>query len=163
MHSRILGIVDKDFYAAHIDEYSWNLNCFEYETPGFADYCSTDTDLDKDFMWLIECIVFETDAALINIDDKELTIQFRPGFKEAYFRKKWETLVKNVIGAPDAFDQFCGNKHTDFSYRCRKLLSKEFGFYVADEYGSYETLDDFIRGVDYDKTYKVFASVDYHY
>ena len=163
MHSRILGIVEKDFYENNKTMYDWNLNVLEYETPGFADYCSTDTEVDKDFMWLVECLVYNTDSALIDIDDKELTIQFRPGFKEAYFRKKWETLVKNVIGAPDAFDQFCGNKQTDFSYRCKKLLSEEYGFYVADEYGSYETLDDFIRRVNYDEVYKCFASCDYHF
>ncbi len=164
MHSRILGIVEKDYYEEHKDEHDWKLSWFYgEEVPHFADYCSEDTDVDKDFMWLVECLVHDTDSSLINIDDKELTIQFRPGFKEAYFRKKWETLVKNVIGAPDAFEQFCGIKQTDFAYRCKKLLSEEYGFYVSDEYGSYETLDEFIRRVNYDKTYKCFDTVDYHY
>ena len=166
MHSRIFGIVEKNYYEKHKNDYDWKLDMFEDETPSFADYCSTNTDTDKDFMWLIELFVNDRhiDTSLFDIDDKELTIKFKPGFKEAYFRSHWETLVKNVIGAPDAFEQFCGiNDRTDFAYRCRKLINEEYGFYVSDEYGDYETMDDFIRRVKYEQTYKVFASVDYHY
>ena len=57
MHSRIFGIVEKNFYDENIDNYNWNLDIFEEETPSFADYCSTNTDIDKDFMWLIEFFV----------------------------------------------------------------------------------------------------------
>ena len=167
MHSRIFGIVEKDFYDNNIDNYDWDLHIFEYEVPSFADYCGTDTEVDRDFMWLIEYFVNErqVDASLFDIDDKELTIKFKPGFKEAYFRKHWEYFIKNVIGAPNSFEKYCGiNDRTDFVYRCKKLLSgDEYGFYVSDEYGGYEVLDDFIRRVDYDQTYKMFASVDYHY
>lgn len=166
MHSRIFGIVEKNFYDENIDNYNWNLDIFEDDIPSFADYCSTNTDTDKDFIWLIEFFVNERhiDTSLFDIDDKELTIKFKPGFKEAYFRSHWETLVKNVIGAPDAFEQFCGiNDRTDFAYRCRKLINEEYCFYVSDEYGGYETMDDFIRRVNYDETYKCFKSVDYHY
>lgn len=166
MHSRIFGIVEKNYYEKHKNDYDWKLDMFEDETPSFADYCSTNTDTDKDFMWLIEIFVNERhiDTSLFDIDDKELIIKFKPGFKEAYFRSHWETLVKNVIGAPDAFEQFCGiNDRTDFAYRCRKLINEEYGFYVSDEYGDYETMDDFIRRVKYEQTYKCFASVDYHY
>lgn len=166
MHSRIFGIVEKNYYEKHKNDYDWKLDMFEYETPSFADYCSLNTDTDKDFMWLIEIFVNERhiDTSLFDIDDKELTIKFKPGFKEAYFRSRWETLVKNVIGAPDAFEQFCGiNDRTDFAYRCIKLINEKYGFYVSDEYGDYETMDDFIRRVKYEQTYKVFASVDYHY
>lgn len=166
MHSRILGIVEKSFYDENIDNYNWDLSIFEDEVPGFADYCNTNTEIDKDFIWLIEVLVNQRhiDTSLFDIDDKELTIKFKPGFKEAYFRDKWETLIKNVIGTPDAFEQFCGiNDRTDFAYRCKKLINEEYGFYVADEYGSYETLDDFIRRINYDETYKCFASCDYHF
>ena len=164
MHSRIMGIVEKNYYDEHKDEHDWKLSWFYAdEVPHFADYCSEDTDVDEDFMWLIECLVQRTDSSLIDIDDKELTIKFKPGFKEAYFRKKWETLVKNVIGAPDAFEQFCGIKQTDFAYRCRKLLNEEYSFYVSDEEGCYETLDEWIRKINYDKTYKCFDTVDYHF
>ena len=40
MHSRIFGIVEKNFYDENIDNYNWNLDIFEEETPSFADYCS---------------------------------------------------------------------------------------------------------------------------
>lgn len=165
MHSRIFGIIEKQFYEDNIDQYNWNLDIFEEQAPSFADYCNTNTDLDKDFKWLIEVFINDRhiDPAFLDIDNKDLTIKFNPGFKEAYFRENWETFIKNVIGYPDAFDQFCGNKQTDFAYRCKNLLSEEYGFYVSDEYGCYETLDDFIRRVNYDKTYKCFKSVDYHY
>ena len=41
MHSRILGIVEKNFYEENIDNYNWNLDIFEDETPGFADYLTS--------------------------------------------------------------------------------------------------------------------------
>lgn len=166
MHSRIFGIVEKSFYEENINNYNWDLSVLEYEVPSFADYCNTNTEIDKDFIWLIENFVNakHIDTSLFDIDDKELTIKFKPGFKEAYFRSKWENLIKNVIGSPDAFEQFCGiNDRTDFAYRCRKLINEEYGFYVADEYGNYETLDDFIRRINYDEVYKCFASCDYHF
>lgn len=161
MHSRIFGMVEKDYYDNHKDEHDWELD-YDEEVPHFADYTDSDTNVEEDFMWLVENIVQASDSSLIDIDDKELTIKFKPGFKERYFRKSWEELVKNVLSA-DAFEQFCGIKNTDFAYRCKKLLSEEYGFYIADEYSCYETLDEFIRRIDYDKTYKCFDSVDYHY
>ena len=109
MHSRIFGIVEKNFYAAHIDEYDWKLSGYYGEdVPHFADYVNEDTDIDKDFMWLIENFVNGKgiDTSLFDIDDKELTITFHKGFKEAYFRNAWEDLVKNVIGSSDAFEKF---------------------------------------------------------
>lgn len=167
MHSRIFGIIENNYYEKHKNDYDWKLDMFEYETPSFADYCSLNTDVNEDFMWLIEYFVNERhiDTSLFDIDDKKLTIKFKPGFKEAYFRKHWEVFIKNVIGDPNAFERFCGiNDNTDFVYRCKKLFAgDDFGFYVSDEYGSYEVLDDFIRRVKYEQTYKCFASVDYHY
>ena len=50
MHSRILGIVEKSFYDENIDNYNWDLSIFEDEVPGFADYCNTNTEIDKDFI-----------------------------------------------------------------------------------------------------------------
>ena len=71
MHSRIFGIVEKDFYEENIDNYDWSLAIFEDEVPGFADYCGTDTELDKDFLWLVEYLVNErhVDSSLFTIDD----------------------------------------------------------------------------------------------
>ena len=167
MHSRIFGLIEKDFYDNHKAEYDWKLSGYYGEdVPHFADYVNEDTDIDKDFMWLIENFVNGKgiDTSLFDIDDKELTITFHKGFKEAYFRKAWEDLVKNVIGSSDAFEKFCGvNGSDDFAYRCKKLISTEYGFYVADEMGCWETMDEFIRRINYDKTYKCFDTVDYHY
>lgn len=167
MHSRIFGLIEKDYYDNHKDEHNWKLSWFYGdEVPSFADYVSEDTDIDKDFIWLIEHFVNDKgiDTSLFDIDDKELTITFHKGFKEAYFRKNWEDLVKKVIGSSDAFEKFCGvNGSDDFAYRCRKLINTEYGFYVSDEYGGLETMDEFIRRINYDKTYKCFDSLDYHY
>lgn len=163
MHSRIVGMIEKDFYDQHIDDYSWKLD-YDDNLPWFADYVDDDTDIDKDFMWLVECITLKADSSLIDIDDKELTIKFHKGFKEAYFRDAWETLIKKVIGDPEAFEKFCGvNDKDDFVYRCEKCLNEKFEFYIADEYGGYETLDQWLRRINYDTVYKCFDSVDYHF
>lgn len=165
MHSRIMGIVKKAYYDAHKDEMDWKLSGFYGDdVPYFADYCSEDTDLEKDFLWLVETLSRRTSPLLIDIDDKNLTIIFKEGFKDAYFRKSWNDLLKNLIGSPDSYDRFCGNiKDCDVAYRLGQLINEKYGFYISDEYCSYDTLDDFIRSVDYDKEYKVFDSVDYHY
>lgn len=162
MHSRIFGIVEKEFYEQKKNEFDWEL---VYDEPlYFADYTDNETDIPDDFDWLVQSLVKDTDAALLEVDDKELTITFKPGFKERYFKTKWDSLVRSIIGDPDSFDKFCGlDKDIDFSYRLGKLIDEKYGFYVADEYGSYETLDNFIRAIDYGKTYKVFDTVDYHY
>ena len=164
MHSRIFGVTEKEYFDTHQEEHDWELN-YDYDVPSFADYTSTDTDLEDDLEWLVQCLGYDTDKSLFEYDKSEHTIKFKPGFKEAYFKPKWDKLLKQVLGNPDAFDQFCGNaKHSnDIMYDVRKCIDEEFGFYVADEYGNWETMDSFVRRMDYDKTYKVFDSVDYHY
>lgn len=164
MHSRIFGIVDLDYYNTEDFRQGSILDHYEECLPDFADYVSGDVDINEDFDWLIESLTHSTDASLIEFDKNNLTIKFKSGFKEKYFQEKWDTLIKTLIGNPDSFNAFCGlNKNVDFTYNLKKLISEEFGFYVSDEYGSYETLDDFIRSVSYDKEYKVFDVIDYHY
>lgn len=164
MHSRIIGLVEKDYYDNHKDEHSWELY-YDDEVPHFADYTDSDTDVAEDFMWLVQVLVHDTDSSLMEVDDKELTIKFKPGFKERYFKDKWDALVKKLLGNPDSFDEFCGLKgpFPGFDYDLKKLIDEEYSFYIADEYGGYETLDHFVRSINYDKTYKCFDSVDYHY
>lgn len=162
MHSRIFGIVERDYYDKNIDKFDWELD-YDDSLPGFADYINHDTDINQDFKWLVECLINKADRSLIEVDNNVLTIKFKPGFKEAYFREKWADLIKNLVGSPDSFEQFCGIKPTDFAYRCKKLLDEEYEFYTADEYSDYSTLDEFIRHVKYDTEYVVFDSVDYHY
>lgn len=165
MHSRIFGIVKKDYYDNHKDEHDWELSWFYGDdVPSFADYVSEDTDIDKDFRWLVDTLSKATSTSLIYVDDKKLTITFKEGFKEVYFRNQWNELIKNLIGYPDSYDRFCGNiKDYDLSYRLGQLISEKYGFYVSDEYGSYDTLDDFLRTIDYNIEYKIFDSLDYHY
>ena len=163
MHSRILGFVEKDYYDSHKDSHDWELY-FE-DTPSFADYISDDSDLDEDFEWLVQALVHDTDSSLLDVDMNEHTIKFKPGFKEAYFKPKFDKLVKQIIGNEDFFDQFCGtskNSRLDM-YDFKKLIDEEFGFYIADEHSCWETLDTFVRSINYDKTYLCFDSLDYHY
>lgn len=165
MHSRIFGIVKKYYYDNHRDEHDWELSGFYGDdVPSFADYVSEDTDIDKDFLWLVDTLSRNISTSLIDVDDKNLTITFKEGFKEAYFRDNWNKLIKNLIGDPDSYARFCGNiKDYDLSYRLGQLISEKYGFYMSDEYGSYDTLDDFLRTIDYNVEYKIFDSLDYHY
>lgn len=164
MHSRIFGIVDLDYYNTKDFRQGSILDHYEDYLPDFADYVSGAVDINEDFDWLITSLIHSTDSSLIEFDKNNLTIKFKSGFKEKYFQEKWDNLIKTLIGNPNSFNAFCGlNKNVDFSYNLKKLISTEFEFYVSDDYGSYETLDDFIRSVSYDKEYKVFDCVDYHY
>lgn len=164
MHSRIFGIVDLDYYNTEDFRQGSILDHYEDYLPDFADYVSGAVDIKEDFDWLITSLIHSTHSSLIEFDKNNLTIKFKPGFKEKYFQEKWDNLIKTLIGNPDSFNAFCGlNKNVDFSYNLKKLISTEFEFYVSDDYGSYETLDDFIRSVSYDKEYKVFDVIDYHY
>lgn len=123
MHSRIFGIVERDYYDNNKDNFDWELD-YDDSLPGFADYIDHDTDINQDFKWLVECLINKTDRSLIEVDNNVLTIKFKPGFKEAYFREKWDALINTLVGSPDSFEQFCGIKPTDFAYRCKNFSMK---------------------------------------
>ena len=163
MHSRIMGVMPLDEYNKYYPDEPPEL--YYEETPSFADYYSEDTDLNEDFLWLLEVLSKTSNRPeLIEVDDKELTLKFKSGFKEAFFRKSWEEIVKTVLSS-ESFEGFCGLARPggySISYKLKKLIDDHTGFYMADEHSCYETLDSWVRYLDYDKTYKIFDSLDYH-
>ena len=160
MHSRVMGVMPLDDFEKYYPDDPPELH-FE-ETPSFADYYNEDTDLNEDFLWMLDVLSTTSKASeLIDINDKELTFKFKPGFKEAYFKRSWDNLVKTIL-SPDSFESFCGLSGSDFAWKLKKIVDDHTNFYIADDYSCYETLDSWVRNIDYDKTYKVFDSLDYH-
>lgn len=158
MHSRIFGIMPYEDWKAMKDK-----PVIDYydEPPHFVDYTDDDTDLNEDFDWLSESLQRNGCDSYVTIDKTNLTIKFKKGFKQAYFKNRFDEFVKAVL-APEMFDNFCGEGKVDM-YRIKKLIELDYEFYAADEYGGYETMDSFLRRVDYDTEYKVFQSIDYHF
>lgn len=164
MHSNVYGIVPIDVYN---NDPEMKLHYYSWDTlPSFCDY-----------MEPIEEAKFPDEAArihlhlfndakvspdLFELDEDNLTIKFKEGFKEAYFRSRWDLLVKTVLTSSDAFAQFSGLKYGPLIDTVLKTINREGNFYVADEYGGYDTFDNFIRSINYDTTYKIFDIWDYH-
>ncbi len=161
MHSRIFGIVPLVYYDENMDmDTSWEFH--------FADYTRRSTSLDSDVAWLRENLLAKTTACggggLFELNLNDHTIKFYEGFKEVYFKEKWEMIVNLISFSKDAFKKFCGyGDDFMFIHTLKKSIEEEFGFYICDDCGAYSTLDEFIRNIEYGKTYKIFGSLDYHF
>lgn len=165
MHSNIYGIIDKDSYDKKYQAYGRSLELYyNYESlPHFADYVDDVSDKEAEFNWLLEHFKSHgVDPSLFVADSKQMTLQFKLGFKTAYFRESWENLIKCVLN-PKAYEDFCGLHGGGLTDRIQRNIEETYGFYVADEYSGYQTLDSFIRTVKEDKTYLVFDIKDYHF
>lgn len=165
MHSRIMGVTTLEEWNKRQD-----MELDEDETYPFADYVDHDVDDDDDFNWFIDVLGRHSDPTLMTVDSTNRTIQFHKGFKAKYFKDQFAKLVKAIMN-PKMFDSFCGElKRTNHCseyipdmYDLKKLVDEEYSFYVADEFNCWETLDMFVRHIDYDVVYKVYDSLDYYY
>lgn len=164
MHSNIYGIIKKSEYDIRVSEGDKIELDFYDELPHFADYVSDVDDILEEIEWLKEYFIGEhkVPESLFSIDMTEQTIKFMPGFKEAYFAESWQDLIKCILNSK-AYADFCGISGHGLTDRIKRNLGEDCGFYVADEYSCYETIDSFIRGVQVEETYKIFDVVDYHF
>jgi hypothetical protein len=163
MHSRIFQIetapVDKKAYIMTGD--------FEDGFVGqVADYVADSDNREEDIRWLIgnfESVANENDlligSSLIDYNPSDSSIIFKTGFKEAYFKKKFDQLQNTV--AKLTLKEFSDNGYT--IYQIEKLLGEKFGFYVQMTDCGYQTVDEFIReNVKENQKYYFGNTLDYH-
>lgn len=164
MHSNIYGIITKREYDIRVSAGEETILDYADELPHFADYVSDVDDIQEAIGWLKEHFTLghKIPESLFSIDMTEQTIKFMPGFKEAYFAEAWQNLVKCVLNS-NAYADFCGISGNGLTARIKRNLEEDYGFYVADEYSCYETMDSFIRRIQVEETYKIFDIVDYHF
>lgn len=87
-------------------------------------------------------------------------IVFLEGFKEAYFQRAYSNVLKMLL-RPDGLSRFSSD--TNWARALHENISKPFDVYIADEHFACETLDDWVRLIDYGEEYVVYDALDYHY
>jgi hypothetical protein len=150
MHSRIFQIEEAPI---DVDDY---INEYTFEESGFvgsvADYVDESRDRPDDIDWLISYI--GKYGAVYN--KKKESIVFNKGFKENYFRQKYDqfhTYVSKIT-----FEDFVNDSYVP--YKLKTLIEETGGFYVYN--CGWETLDSFIRDMTEGKEYYIGGTVDYH-
>ncbi len=163
MHSRIFQIenapVKKKDYI--------NTGDFEDGFVGqVADYVADSDSRNDDINWLLgnfEAVVDGSNlligCSLIDYNPNEESIIFKTGFKEAYFKKKFDELQK--ITSQLSLEDFANSPY--LVYQVEKLLGDKFGFYVQMTDNGYQSLDEFIRSeVKENVKYYFGNTLDYH-
>lgn len=126
--------------------------------PEFADIIK-EGNLDTDFNELVELFQKIGCDPFVDIDKEKHTFIFKKGFKENYFNIAWQRLEKH-IDQVDAFHKF--SESVDFAKTATQLINEQHGYYQSDQYGSYQTFDDFVRSISYDVEYSVVETMSYH-
>lgn len=155
MHSRIFQIsknpVKKEEYI-NVDK----ILDSESFVGTIADYV-TESDREEDIEWLVSCI---KDYG-IEYDNQQDMIIFKKGFKENYFRERFEKLKEKINSM--TLEEFAKG---DFSlYEIRMLIEEKFGFYVYCK-GVYcddiMPFDLFVRMMEEERKYYIGGTLDYH-
>lgn len=161
MHSRIMGILTKENYNKLMEENGGVIKMPNFEEfdrlPGWADYVNDDVDFGDDFEWF--CNFLNNNNDYFEYNPKTHIIKFNKGFKEQYFKDRFEKL-KEILNADDGLKRFCSDID---SYTLKSMVEDETGFLVTDDYGNWMNLDEFIRYLKCDEEYVVFGSLDYHW
>ena len=125
--------------------------------PGWADYVNDDVNFEDDFKWFCQFLNKDNDCFEYNLDTH--VIRFTKGFKEQYFKKRFDEL-KDLLNSENGLENFCSS---NTSYTLKSLIEDETGFLVTDDCGDCVNLDQFIRCLNYNEEYVVFGSLDYHW
>lgn len=161
MHSRIMGILTKENYNKLLEENGGsipmpNFTLFD-RLPGWADYVDDEVNFEEDFEWF--CGFLNNNNDYFEYNPETHTIRFTKGFKEQYFKDRFEKL-KEILNAENGLERFCSD---GASYEFKSTVEDETGFLVTDDYGDWMNLDQFIRDLDCGEEYVVFGSLDYHW
>lgn len=155
MHSRIFQIS-----KTKIDVDNIKTSC-DYEDHWFvgsiADYVINSNDKYGDLEWLSNLLISRL-GKLVEYNEKNRSICFKEGFKEAYFElnfTKFKDLSKNM-----SLEDFSSSQLE--VYKIKALIADDFSFYF-DEDGHTLCMDSFIReSAVHDVDYFIGGIIDYH-
>ena len=142
---------------------------------GFAYGMYDNSDRRKDLKFFASCLepytseglpsytkgLFELTMTECESENFDASIIFREGFKEAFFRKRFEKLQKKVLEL--TIDEFLSMKTAgDLSDLIYCLCDN---IYICDEYLQLMPLDKFVRRLpdEGNFTYYIGGTVEYHY
>ena len=117
-----------------------------------ADYVSNECNREEDIAWFMQLygkhgVVFDK--------DKECFI-FKEGFKESYFKDRYDKIKDDMHNL--TLEEFSSDPNK--VYMIKRYVEERFGFYVYFDHA--ETLDSFVRELEYDTEYYVGETIDYH-
>ena len=129
-----------------------------------ADYVVDSKNLSNDF----ECFIsFLEKKEFIDYNMNNKTITFKKGFKENYFKERFNKFKEEVSKL--TFKGFTDLWNSEM-YKIKTLYKDKNSFYIITDCTenmdlSYSTLDDFIRTLnnDEDATFAFIKSLDYHF
>lgn len=101
----------------------------------------------------------------VTVNKKDETITFRPGFKQAWTRNKFEivkTLVREIAQMSE--EEFTNNGASAIA-NLKWTVDDDFGTYIYSHEDMYSmTIDQFIRETDLDNTtWYIGGIIDWHY
>lgn len=162
MHSRIFQLEENieklENSLLTEDEIIYNHNWF---LNSVADYVMDISEKDEDIEWFINSIK-EKCNDFLEIDNKQKSITFLPGFKYRYFIKRFNYLKQQINEIK--LDDFCEEWSISIEL-IKNAIEDKFGFYIFNEYYGLITLDSFIRSLPNDSqvTYYFGSILDYHF
>lgn len=163
MHSRIFQLSNNEI-TEPLTESSIILSN-EWFVSQIADYVNENTDRENDIDWLLQTFneeVFKY-ITVFKMNGFYVSITFKPGFKEEYFREKFtklKDLVKNLT--LEAFS----NSSSIAAYSIKDKVESRFGFYVYNNETEFIIpFDTFVRELNgtVEETYYFGNTIDYHW
>ena len=130
----------------------------EEDLSDFLDYVITELGVNADeSRKYITCRYGKEDGNPKTLPGALLT--FRPGFKEAFFARRFEEFKKRSEDS-----KLVNFLDTMFIYSLRQCMESTHGIYIADENLEYQTFDEFVRRLDpgRDTDYWLGSTLDYH-
>jgi len=152
MHSRIFQLSESPISK---EDYITEELFYDDFVGQIADYVDDSTEREEDIKWLINTI--EKYGATYN--EKEQSIVFLKGFKDSYFKERFQKL-KEVIQNMNLSEFSTGFMKV---YELKDLIEDEYGFYIYYN-DSYAPIDAFVReDVEEGKKYFIGNVLDYHF
>ena len=163
MHSRIFQLSNNEITEPLTESSIITSN--EWFVGQIADYVNENTNREDDIDWLLQTLDEEVSKyiTIAKTNNTYVSITFKPGFKEQYFRErliKLKELVKDLT-----LEDFCDPISIAVHSIENKIESK-FGFYVYNDETEYMMpFNAFIRELNgaVEETYYFGSTIDYHW
>lgn len=163
MHSRIFQL-SNDEVTEPLTESSIIINN-EWFVSQIADYVNENTNRESDIDWLLQTFNEEICKyiTVFKMNGSYVSITFKPGFKEEYFREKFirlKELVKNLT-----LEEFSDSSSIT-AYSIKDEVESKFGFYVYNNETEFIIpFDTFVRELNgtVEETYYFGNTINYHW